>query len=54
MNHVKTTGIVIARVSYGEADRIVTMLTPDHGKISLMVKGARRAKKSASGRCRAV
>lgn len=49
MNHVKTTGIVIARVSYGEADRIVTMLTPDHGKISLMVKGARRAKSRLAG-----
>ncbi|MGB4967415.1 MAG: DNA repair protein RecO [Candidatus Saccharimonadales bacterium] len=49
MNHCKTVGIVISRVNYGEADRIVTVLTPDYGKVSLMVKGARRAKSKLAG-----
>lgn len=47
--HIKTSAIVVARVQYGEADRIVTVLTPDQGKIGLMAKGARRAKSKLAG-----
>lgn len=49
MNQLRTTGIVLARVDYGEADRIVTMLTPDAGKLSLIAKGARRVKSKLAG-----
>jgi len=35
-------GIVLRRVDYGETDRILTVLTLDHGKIGVMARGARR------------
>lgn len=49
MQQLITRGIVIGRVDYGEADRIVTMLTPDVGKLSLMAKGVRRVKSKLAG-----
>lgn len=49
MNHIRTTGIVLQRTNYGEADRIVTLLTPDHGKLRLMARGVRRPKAKLAG-----
>lgn len=46
----KTNSIVLRRQSYGEADRIITFITPEYGKISAIVKGARRLQsKMAAG-----
>lgn len=42
MQSLKTRGIVIARRVYGEADRIVTILTPGHGKLVAIAKGSRK------------
>lgn len=44
-----SSGIVLSRIEFGEADRIVTILTPDHGKLHLMAKGARRLKSKLAG-----
>ncbi len=44
-----TTGIVLSRVEYGEANRIITFLTPDAGKLRLMAKGVRRIKSKLAG-----
>lgn len=49
MNQLKTEGIVLARVNYGEADRILTLLTPNYGKIRVMAKGVRRVKSKLAG-----
>lgn len=49
MNHITTTGVVLRRVNYQEADRIVRLITPDHGKISLIAKGVRRTKSKLAG-----
>jgi len=49
MNQIVTRGIVLRRINYGEADRIVVYLTPDQGKISLMVKGVRKPKSKLAG-----
>jgi DNA repair protein RecO (recombination protein O) len=49
VNQLTTKGIVLARTPYGEADRIVTMLTPDHGKLRLMVRGVRKLKSKMAG-----
>lgn len=49
MNQIVTTGIVLTRLNFGEADRIVIMLTPDHGKVRVLAKGARRAKSKLAG-----
>ncbi len=44
-----TTGIVLTRVDYGEADRIITFLTPNAGKMTLIAKGVRRVKSKLAG-----
>lgn len=49
MNQLVTRAIVLHRTNYGEADRIVTLLTPDQGKISVMARGVRRAKSKLAG-----
>lgn len=49
MKHLITEGIVLHRVNYGEADRILTVLTPDYGKLSLMARGVRREKSKLAG-----
>ncbi len=49
MKQIVTKGIVLARTNYGEADRIVTLLTPDQGKLRLMVRGARKSKSKLAG-----
>ncbi len=43
------SAIVIGQTDYGEADRIVRLLTPDSGRISVMARGARRSKKRFGG-----
>lgn len=43
-----TEAIVLSRLDYGEADRILTLFTPTRGKLSVIAKGARRPK-SRSG-----
>lgn len=49
MNQLVTTGIILSRTDYGEADRIITLLTPDAGKLRLMAKGVRRIKSKLAG-----
>lgn len=49
MRQIVTRGIVLSRTDYGEADRILTILTPDQGKISLLAKGVRRIKSKLAG-----
>ena len=44
-----TQGIILARVNYQEADRIITVLSRDDGKLRLMVKGARKSKSKLAG-----
>jgi DNA repair protein RecO (recombination protein O) len=44
-----TPAIILARTDYGEADRILTMLTPEYGKIRLLAKGVRRVKSKLAG-----
>ena len=44
MKIIKTSGIVIAENSLGDSDKILTILTPNMGKISCAAKGAKRPK----------
>ena len=46
---VITPAIVLKRVNYGEYDRILTVITPDNGKLSLIAKGSRKIKSKLSG-----
>ncbi|MEG0803920.1 MAG: DNA repair protein RecO, partial [Pygmaiobacter sp.] len=41
---IKTTGLVLREVKTGEADRILTILTPDYGVISASAKSSMRLK----------
>jgi DNA repair protein RecO (recombination protein O) len=36
-------GIVLRRVDYGEADRVLTVLTRHHGKVGVLARGVRKA-----------
>lgn len=49
MKQQQTQGIVLSRTDYGEADRIVTILTPEQGKITLMARGVRKPKSKLAG-----
>lgn len=49
MNQLVTKAIILSRTDYGEADRILTLLTPDYGKLSLLAKGVRRVKSKLAG-----
>lgn len=42
MANVKLNGIVIAENNMGDYDKMLTVLTPNYGKISCVAKGARR------------
>jgi DNA repair protein RecO (recombination protein O) len=43
-------GVVLRTMRLGEADRIVTFATPEHGKVRAVAKGIRKPKSRLSGR----
>jgi DNA repair protein RecO (recombination protein O) len=43
-------GIVLRTIRLGEADRIVTLATPAHGKVRAVAKGVRKTKSRLGGR----
>lgn len=45
----QTTGIVISRTNFGEADRVIRFMTPNHGKLSAVAKGVRKIKSRSAG-----
>lgn len=49
MRQQVTDAIILSRTDYGEADRIISLLTPQQGKIRLMAKGVRRVKSKLAG-----
>jgi DNA repair protein RecO len=49
MRQFSTQGIVLSRTDFGEADRILTFITPDHGKLRVMAKGVRKANAKLAG-----
>lgn len=49
MKQLTAEGIILSRTDFGEADRIITMLTPENGKIRLVARGVRRMKSKLAG-----
>lgn len=49
MKTIRTKAIVIRRTNYGEADRILQLLTPEYGKMSVIARGVRREKSKLAG-----
>ncbi len=45
----RTEAIVLRRTDFGEADRLLTVYTPDRGKLRLIAKGARKPTSRKSG-----
>jgi DNA repair protein RecO (recombination protein O) len=41
---LKTEAVVLRSIRYGEADRILHLYTPAHGRLSAIAKGARRSR----------
>lgn len=42
MRYLNDTGFVVKRVNLGEADRFVTILTQNNGKVEVLAKGVRK------------
>lgn len=49
MAQYRTDGIILKRISFGEADRILTIFTQKRGKITALAKGVRRMESRKSG-----
>jgi DNA repair protein RecO (recombination protein O) len=47
---VKTEGIVLRSIRYGEADRVLHLYTADRGRVGAMAKGVRRTRTRFGGR----
>ncbi len=45
----RLTGLVLHHRDQGEADRLITLLTPDRGKVVLLAKGARKIPSRKAG-----
>ncbi len=45
----RTHAVVLRRRDYSDADRILTIFTPRHGKLELIAKGARKTKSRKAG-----
>lgn len=48
---VKTQGLIIKETKYGEANKIITILTPDYGVVQAVAKGARSYKSKFLAGC---
>ncbi|MFZ0170096.1 MAG: DNA repair protein RecO [Acidimicrobiales bacterium] len=42
-------GVVLRTMRLGEADRIITLITPEHGKVRAVAKGVRKTKSKLGG-----
>lgn len=49
MKQRRTRAIILRRTNYGEADRILQLLTPEFGVVSAIAKGVRREKSKLAG-----
>ena len=44
MKKYVTSGIILTRINFRDADRIITILTPNYGKLKLIARGVRKIK----------
>lgn len=49
MKQFTAQGIILTRTNYGEADRILTFLTPNHGKVRAIAKAVRKERSKLAG-----
>jgi DNA repair protein RecO (recombination protein O) len=46
---IRTEAIILKRRDFGEADRLLTVITPAHGKFDVIAKGARKPTSTKTG-----
>ena len=46
---IRSKAIVLRRTNYGEADRILQIITPEYGRLAVMAKGVRKEKSKLAG-----
>ena len=51
MDSIVTPGLVLREIKDGEADKILTLLTPEHGVITALAKGSLRLKNKLFSAC---
>lgn len=51
MDAIVTPGLVLREVKYREADKILTLLTPEHGVVTALAKGSLRLKNKLFSAC---
>jgi DNA repair protein RecO (recombination protein O) len=49
VKRIETAALLVRSVAYGEADLIATFFTETDGKLSAMIRGARRSTKRFGG-----
>lgn len=49
MNKLTTSAIVLSRINFSESDKIITVITPEYGTLSLMARGVRKVKSKLAG-----
>lgn len=49
MKQLHTKAIVLKRLNFSEADRIITVITPEQGRLSMLAKGVRKQKSKLAG-----
>lgn len=49
--YLKTEGIVLRETEYGEADRLLTVLTRDYGRMTLRARGVKRGRSPLKSAC---
>ena len=49
LDKLRTDAIILRRTNYGEADRILNIITPKNGKISVMARSVRKEKSRLAG-----
>ena len=49
MKQLTAIAIILNRTDYGEADRILTVLTPQYGKLRVLARGVRKVKSKLAG-----
>lgn len=45
----RTPAIILKRRNFGESDRLLTVITPDYGKLDVLAKGARKPTSTKTG-----
>ena len=49
MKHIRSEALLVRSIDYGESDVIATLLTASHGKLAVIVRGARKSSKRIGG-----